>query len=71
MTGADAASCARLRSSVVLPMHWFSGASLTRFLDEMGGEFAIDQRAESDITLSLHTLPPRPTIIVLQPGLYR
>ncbi|MBC7154012.1 MAG: MBL fold metallo-hydrolase [Rhodobacteraceae bacterium] len=62
---------ARLRSSVVLPMHWFSGASLTRFLDEMGGEFAIDQRAESDITLSLHTLPPRPTIIVLQPGLYR
>jgi hypothetical protein len=52
-------------------MHWFSGASLTRFLDEMGGEFAIDQRAETDITLSLHTLPPRPTIIVLQPGLYR
>lgn len=59
----------RLRSSVVLPMHWFSGASLDRFLERMEGEFAIDRRDEGHIELSLDTLPDRPTIVVLRPGL--
>lgn len=61
----------RLRSSVVLPMHWFSGASLERFLAEMSAEFVIDRRADSHVDLSLNSLPERPTIVVLQPGLYR
>lgn len=61
----------RFRSSVVLPMHWFSGASLEAFLAEMEGEFVIDRRADSHIDLSLNTLPDRPTIVVLQPGLWR
>lgn len=61
----------RLRSSVVLPMHWFSGASLERFLTEMEGEFVIDRRAASHIDLSLTTLPERPAIVVLEPGLFR
>jgi hypothetical protein len=29
------------RSSVVIPMHWFSAASLRRFLDEMAPDFAV------------------------------
>lgn len=61
----------RLRSSVVLPMHWFSGASLERFIADMAGDFLIDRREGSEISLSLQTLPPRPTIIVLQPALFR
>jgi L-ascorbate metabolism protein UlaG (beta-lactamase superfamily) len=58
----------RFRSSVVLPMHWFSGASLERFLAAMAGEFAIERRAESWIEVSLRELPPRPTIVVLPPA---
>lgn len=61
----------RLRSSVVLPMHWFSGASLERFIADMAADFVIDRREDSEISLSLQTLPSRPTIIVLQPALYR
>ncbi|MBS8228091.1 MBL fold metallo-hydrolase [Vannielia litorea] len=57
----------RLRSSIVLPMHWFSGYSLERFLEGMAGEFAIDRRVGSSLTISLRDLPSRPTIVVLQP----
>ena len=57
----------RLRSSIVLPMHWFSGYSLDRFLEGMAGEFAIDRRVGSSLTVSLRDLPSRPTIVVLQP----
>lgn len=59
---------ARLRSSVVLPMHWFGGASLERFLAGMAEDFAIERRAENWIELSLSTLPARPTIVVLSPA---
>jgi len=58
----------RLRSSVVLPMHWFSGNSLDRFLAGVSDEFLIDRRSESSMELSLRTLPSRPTVVVLQPG---
>ncbi|WP_116087167.1 MBL fold metallo-hydrolase [Tropicimonas sp. IMCC34011] len=58
----------RLRSSIVLPMHWFSGASLERFLSDMQGDFAIDVRQGSEIEVSLRTLPSRPTIVVLRPA---
>lgn len=58
----------RLRSSVVLPMHWFSGASLDVFLADMGREFDIQHLDTPDVTLSLHSLPSRPTIMVLRPS---
>lgn len=58
----------RFRSSVVLPMHWFSGASLQRFLAAMSGDFAVERRAESWIDVSQDSLPARPTIIVLPPA---
>ncbi len=57
----------RLRSSVVLPMHWFGPEGLARFLDGMRDEFAIDLRQESAIEISLRTLPARPTVIALMP----
>ena len=57
----------RLRSSVVLPMHWFSGASLEMFLTEMSAEFEVVRLEQPDIELSLRDLPGRPTIVVLMP----
>ena len=57
----------RLRSSIVLPMHWFSGGSLERFLVGVRDEFDIDRRADNSLEVSLRTLPSRPTVVVLQP----
>ena len=57
----------RLRSSVVIPMHWFSGASLDVFLAEMAGSFEVVETGGPDIELSRFTLPGRPTILVLEP----
>ncbi len=53
----------RLRSSIVLPMHRFRGP-IDRFLDRLP-DFAVDRRAEDSFTVSLRTLPGRPTVIVL------
>lgn len=58
---------ARLRSSVVLPMHWFSGRSLEVFLAGMADSFDVVRLDQPEIELSLHSLPSRPTIIVLNP----
>ncbi len=57
----------RLKSSVVIPMHWFSGTALEMFLDGVGETFAIDRRGESSMEVSLRDLPSRPTVVVLQP----
>lgn len=57
----------RLKSSVVIPMHWFSDPALERFLAGMGGEFIIQRPGTSDIILSLRDLPRRPTVVVLRP----
>ena len=61
----------RLRSSVVVPMHWFSGASLEVFLAEMAGQFAVVRPEMSEIALSLDNLPRQPTILVLEPEYLR
>jgi L-ascorbate metabolism protein UlaG (beta-lactamase superfamily) len=61
----------RLRSSVVLPMHWFSGASLNAFLARMEGQFDVVRLDQNSIELSLRSLPSRPTIIVLEPAFLR
>lgn len=57
----------RLKSSIVLPMHWFSRNSLDAFLAGVARDFSIERRSESEIEVSLRTLPSRPTVIVLQP----
>lgn len=66
-TDAMAEVVKRLRSSLVLPMHWFSGASLETFLTDMAGEFEVVRPEMSSIEVSLTELPSRPTILVLQP----
>lgn len=58
----------RLKSSVVIPMHWFSGFTLDSFLGGMTDEFAIQRPGTSHIELSLRDLPDRPTVVVLEPA---
>ncbi|KKM22568.1 hypothetical protein LCGC14_1623930 [marine sediment metagenome] len=58
----------RLRSSVVLPMHWFGDGTLAAFLAGMDDEFVIDIRRDSSVELGLRTLPRDPTVIVLRPS---
>lgn len=55
----------RLQSSLVLPMHRrFTG--IEEFLSRVGEGFEIDQSDEDSVTVSLATLPRRPTILVLR-----
>jgi L-ascorbate metabolism protein UlaG (beta-lactamase superfamily) len=57
----------RFRSSVVIPMHWFSQASLKSFLTEMSAEFDVVETGGAQIALSMRGLPSKPTILVLEP----
>ena len=54
----------RLHSSIVLPMHRHA-TPIGEFLGMMGDGFAVDFRDSRSLTVSLRTLPDRPTIIVL------
>ncbi|MEM8553811.1 MAG: MBL fold metallo-hydrolase [Pseudomonadota bacterium] len=58
----------RLRSSIVIPMHWFGRPNLDRFLAGMESDFIIDRRGESFMEVSLRTLPSSPTVVVLEPA---
>ena len=58
----------RLRSSVVIPMHWFSEASLQAFLAEMSKEFSVVETGGAQISMSLDDLPSTPTVLVLEPA---
>jgi len=57
----------RLKSSVVLPMHWFSGFTLDTFLVGMADDFDIERRDTATIEISARSLPDRPTVVVLRP----
>ena len=57
----------RLKSSIVLPMHWFSRQSLEIFLSGISDDFDIDRTGETSLEVSLRTLPSRPTVVVLEP----
>ena len=61
----------RLRSSVVIPMHWFGRSNLEAFLVEMGDAFAIERPGGSSLEVSLRSLPDRPTIVVLESAYLR
>jgi Beta-lactamase superfamily domain len=58
----------RLKSSVVIPMHWFSTGSLQAFLIEMSTEFTVVETGGAQIVLSLDDLPAQPTVMVLEPA---
>ena len=57
----------RLRSSVVIPMHWFSLYALDEFLAGMSDEFTVIDTGAPSLEISLDKLPSRPTIMVLRP----
>jgi L-ascorbate metabolism protein UlaG (beta-lactamase superfamily) len=57
----------RLKSSVVIPMHWFGPSNLERFLAGMADDFDIQITGESSLVVGLRTLPDRPTVMVLRP----
>lgn len=59
----------RLRSSVVIPMHWFSLYALDEFLAGMSDEFAVVEVGGPSLDISLDRLPGRPTVMVLRPAL--
>jgi L-ascorbate metabolism protein UlaG (beta-lactamase superfamily) len=54
-----------LKARLVLPMHAFGQYSLTKFLDGMKDQFQIVIHDGRTITVSLDTLPSRPTVMVL------
>jgi L-ascorbate metabolism protein UlaG (beta-lactamase superfamily) len=59
----------RLRSSVVIPMHWFGRPALDQFLagmEEAG--YVVERTGQSDFTVSLFDLPDRPTVMLLEPS---
>ena len=57
----------RLRSSVVIPMHWFGRGALDAFLARMSEAFDIQYAGGSEYVVSLRDLPSRPTVMVLEP----
>lgn len=57
----------RFRSSVVIPMHWFSYTALDYFLAGMSDEFLIERKGANEVVLGLGDLPSRPTVLVLEP----
>ncbi len=61
----------RLKSSIVIPMHWFSDFGLQTFLRGMADEFQVVELEEPGITVSVDRLPSTPTIMVLRPAYLR
>jgi L-ascorbate metabolism protein UlaG (beta-lactamase superfamily) len=59
---------ARLRSSIVIPMHWFGDFTLEAFLTGMSDEFQVVDVGGPMLDVSLKRLPSRPTIMVLGPA---
>ena len=57
----------RLRSSIVIPMHWFGEGNLARFLEGMEQDFQVVHVPGASIEVSLDRLPSRPTVMVLRP----
>ncbi len=56
----------RLRSSLVIPMHWWSEYSLATFVSQTSDDgLEIETSNNPTMTVSLNTLPDRPTMLVL------
>ena len=62
----------RLKSSIVIPMHWFAQSSLEAFIAGMAAEgFDVQRDMGTSIEVSLRTLPDRPTVMVMRPQYLR
>ena len=56
-----------VRARLVLPMHYFGEATLSRFLSGLGADFEVERSPSPEIAVSVRTLPTRPKVLVL-PG---
>lgn len=56
-----------LKAPLVIPMHYFSSFTLSRFLDVARPDFEVKIATEPTVVLSRSLLPPKPQILVL-PG---
>ena len=56
-----------LKAPLIIPMHYFSSFTLSRFLDAAREHFEIKTSADPSITVSRSSLPARPQVLVL-PG---
>ncbi len=61
----------RLKSSIVIPMHWFSDFALANFLEGMADEFTVIELEGPSLDVSIDRLPSQPTIMVLRPQYLR
>jgi L-ascorbate metabolism protein UlaG (beta-lactamase superfamily) len=61
----------RLRSRIVIPMHWFSSFGLEAFLDGMRDEFTVIEVEGPRLSVRRDALPSQPTIMVLSPSAIR
>jgi L-ascorbate metabolism protein UlaG (beta-lactamase superfamily) len=56
-----------LKSQIVLPMHWFGGSSLQRFIAGMQDSLPVREHETAELRVSRDTLPAEPTVVVMQP----
>ncbi len=61
----------RLRSSIVIPMHWFGDGTLGAFLRGMSDTFTVVDVSGPVLDVSRDRLPSQPTIMVLRPAWLR
>ena len=61
----------RLKSRIVIPMHWFSDYALGDFLEGMSDEFTVVRLEEPMLNVRRDALPSQPTIMVLRPNYLR
>lgn len=61
----------RLRSRIVIPMHWFSDFALEDFLDGMSDQFTVVRVEGPVLNVRRDALPSQPTIMVLRPNYLR
>jgi len=56
-----------VKARLILPMHYFGVATLSRFLTHLDQTFDVEISRVPEITVSVQTLPPQPKVLVL-PG---
>lgn len=56
-----------LKAPLIIPMHYFSSATLARFLDRVREHFDVETHVTPSIVVSKATLPAKPKVLVL-PG---
>ncbi|MBL8590738.1 MAG: MBL fold metallo-hydrolase [Methylobacteriaceae bacterium] len=57
----------QIKAPLMIPMHYFSGAALERFIGRLGDRVAVRRAETGTLTVSRDSLPDKPTLMVL-PG---